>query len=99
MSERLPETICWHCDRALDGASGIDGDDMIPTQGAVSLCIYCGAVALFGPDLRLIPPTDQQLDDLGRDDEFKTQYVRFMWARQYVMLRDSLMRDRSDPDR
>ena len=93
-----PITICWHCDRPLDAASSFD-DGGPPARGSVSLCLYCGAVALFGDDLALVAPTEEQLDELFQSGEFKQQWAKFMWARQYVMLRDSLLRDRSDPDR
>jgi hypothetical protein len=95
---RMPVTICWHCDRALDAATAVETTGP-PEPGAVSLCLYCGAVAFFGPDLVLRAPTTDELDELGKNGEFKMAWVTFMWARQYVMLRESLMRDRSDPDR
>jgi hypothetical protein len=97
-STRTPLTICWHCDRALDAATPID-DDAVPEPGAVSLCMYCGAVSYFEHDLRLRPPTHAELDELEQNDEFRRQYVRFAWARQRVMLQANLLRDRSDPDR
>jgi hypothetical protein len=95
-----PTTLCWHCDRMLDAASGFgDGDGLVPSSGAVSLCLYCGAVAIFGEDLILRPPTKEELDNLGEDKEFRRSYTGFTWARQYVMLNQSLLRDREDPDR
>lgn len=98
-ADRLPVAICWHCDRVLDAATPIDDGDPQPEPGAISLCLYCGAVAYFGDDLALRPPTEAELEQLGANPEFRQQYVQFGWARQYVMLRDSLLRDRSDPDR
>lgn len=97
---RTPLTVCWHCDRPLDAATPIDAGDPVPDEGAVSLCLYCGAVGIFGDDMRLQPPTEAQLDELGDNADFRNRYVVFSWARQYVMLKgDGLMRDRSDPDR
>jgi len=98
-TDNLPMSICWHCDRALDAATGIGNDDQ-PEEGAVSLCMYCGAVAIFGEDQRLEKPTRDVLDQLEDLPEFRTAFVRFNWLRQYVMIEaDGLMRDRSDPDR
>jgi hypothetical protein len=97
-SERVPVTICWHCDRPLDAATGID-DAGKPSEGAVSLCLYCGAVAVFGPDLTMLPPTEELLDELAHDREFRETFTRFAWSRQYVMRNASLLRDREDPDR
>jgi hypothetical protein len=96
---RTPVTICWHCDRPLDAATPVDGEIGAPESGAVSLCMYCGTVAMFGPDLVLRAPTEAEIDALAEDAEFMRTWARFMWARQYVLLRSNLMRDRSDPDR
>lgn len=96
---RLPVTICWHCDRPLDAAESLDSELWRPEPGAVSLCMYCGAVAIFGPDMRLERPTGAQLDELARNAEFRHTWARFMWARQQLMLDHNLLRDRKDPDR
>jgi hypothetical protein len=61
--------------------------------------MYCGAVAVFGPGLILMPPTKELLDDLQEDKEFRQNYLAFSWARQYIMLNSNLMRDREDLDR
>jgi len=96
----VPVTLCWHCDRALDAASGFGPTEgMVPHPGAISLCMYCGAIAIFGSDLRLYPLTEAELDDMRTDESFMTQYMSFAWARQYVMIKESLMREREDPDR
>lgn len=98
-SQRTPVTICWHCDRPLDAASGFGPTEgMEAHPGAVSLCLYCGAVAIFGPDLILLPPTKEQLDEMGEDHDFVTTYMQFAWARQYVMIQSKLMHDEG-PDR
>jgi len=100
---RLPITLCWHCDRALDAATSLDGAGEVgegnPEEGAVSLCMYCGAVAIFGEDQRLLRPTKEHLDALEDIPEFRSAFVTFNWARQYVMIQASLMRDGEDPDR
>jgi hypothetical protein len=99
-SSRTPLTVCWHCDRPLDAASGFgDTEGLTPEPGAISLCMYCGAVAVFGPDLQLEKPSEELLDGLEDSREFRQTWVRFMWARQRLMLTVNLMRDREDPDR
>lgn len=97
---RYPITMCWHCDHALDAATELFEGTATPEPGAISLCLYCGAVATFGPDLILYPPTREELDDLEKDIEFRKMYTQFSWARQYVMIQSNLMRkQREDPDR
>lgn len=95
---RTPVTMCWHCDQPLDAASPLQ-PDIKPHSGAVSLCLYCGAVAIFGPDLILYPPSREELDEMEEDKDFMNSYVQFAWARQYLMIQTNLMRDRDDPDR
>ena len=96
---RMPVTICWHCDQPLDAASGFGPTEgMMPQEGVISLCFYCGAVAVVGPELLLYPPSREELDNLEKDSSFMNQYMNFAWARQYVMIKKSLMRDREDPD-
>jgi hypothetical protein len=83
----------------LDAASDIDQHWPVkPYPGAISLCLYCGAVAIFGPDMILYPPDEQTLDELAQDVEFRQKYTSFSWARQYVMIGRSLMRPGEDPD-
>ena len=98
--ERVPATLCWHCDRMLDAASGLaPNEGAKPESGAVSLCLYCGAIAVFAEELALRPPTEAELNDMEKDRDFRTAFTRFAWARQYVMRRQSLLRERADPDR
>jgi hypothetical protein len=94
----VPKAMCWHCDRLLDAAASMD-DGPKPEPGAVSLCLYCGAVGVFGPDLMLSAPDKALLDELWGEDEFRQNFVAFNWARQYVMIEHSLMRNREDQDR
>jgi hypothetical protein len=100
-TNRVPVTLCWHCDRMLDAAHGIlesEGEKASP--GAISLCLYCGAIAIFGPDLEMRRPTRSELDVLAKEADFRQAFVRFNWARQFVMIKSSLMRpEDGDPDR
>jgi hypothetical protein len=96
---RLPVTMCWHCDRPLDAASDIEDPPQQPHEGAISLCMYCGAVARFGEDLRLEPPDEALLEELQDNPEFRRNFTQFCWARQFVMIKSNLMRDRGDEDR
>lgn len=97
-STRTPFTICWHCDQPLDAASELQPEGHRPTPGAISLCLYCGAVAVFGPELLLYPPTKEELEELAEDREFMQSYMSFAWARQYLMIQHKLLHDEG-PDR
>lgn len=83
----------------LDAATELEGEGS-PTPGAISMCMYCGAIAVFADDLKLRKATRLELDELRFDDDFGRQFYGFQWARQVVMLDSSLMRDDGeDPDR
>jgi hypothetical protein len=71
---------------------------MVPEVGAISLCLYCGAVARFGFGLILYPLTKEDLEALSDDKDFMRTYMQFAWARQYVMINTNLMRSRENPD-
>lgn len=47
----LPGSLCRRCGKALDAASG--SGDAVPTPGDVSVCMYCGTLAVFTDELRL----------------------------------------------
>lgn len=50
---------CLRCESKLDGASGIN-QAHIPTPGSISICIYCGNIAIFGDDMQLCPMTQEE---------------------------------------
>lgn len=87
---RTPLTMCWHCDRPLDAASDLDGNHR-PEPGAVSMCMYCGAIGIFGDDMRLEKPTEEIFDQVFEDRGFQQAFFAFQKARQYLMLRQSLL--------
>lgn len=93
-------SICWHCDRMVDALTPTgDKPDITPDPGSVTLCLYCGAVAIVGEEMTLERPTKEDLDEIIKNDEFRMTYANFSWARQYVMIKGSLMRNRENPDR
>lgn len=96
----VPATLCWHCDRMLDAVDSLEGYQR-PVPGAVSLCLYCGAVGTLDDELRMSKPSKELLDELEENEKFIKTYMNFAWARQYVMINASLMRpNREDnPDR
>jgi hypothetical protein len=91
--------MCWHCDRMLDAATELADEGATAHPGAISLCLYCGAIAVFADDLRLEPCPEELLSKLVEDSDFRKSFVNFNWARQYVMIKENLMRDHDDPDR
>lgn len=64
---RVRSFACLHCGKILDAASGVDDDDMPPKPGDVSICFYCGNIAVFGDNLLLRQPTDKEIIALAGD--------------------------------
>ena len=54
MSTRHPGGQCPECKSKIDGASPCgDDDELVPTPGDLSMCLYCGVWLLF--DEQLLP--------------------------------------------
>jgi hypothetical protein len=93
--QKLPAVECWHCGFKLDAISPMDDSDVVAKPGAISLCMYCGIVGIIGPDMKLIPPSKEVLDNLELDSEFRSMFSFFQWSRNQVAIRvGSLMRDK-----
>lgn len=60
---------CWSCGSGNDAAVGIgETDPGEPSEGAVSVCAYCGAVSVFtGSGLDLRKPAAWELADMLQD--------------------------------
>lgn len=65
---------CWSCGALNDDFMGIgDTDPGTPDEGAISICAYCGAVAVFtGEALLTRKPTKTELADLMADATIRT---------------------------
>lgn len=66
MSVPVPEHKCPYCSHALNRVS-IPGPDPVPEPepGDATVCINCSAVLVFGPDLTVHKPTDEEIVDLA----------------------------------
>jgi hypothetical protein len=56
---RIPEQRCWRCNYRIDATASAIGDPK-PRAGGVSMCLACGAVAIFTKDQRLRKPTPSE---------------------------------------
>jgi hypothetical protein len=65
----MPSSPCLHCGRILDGATNAPDQTGAPEPGALSVCVYCSAVTIFGDDLRLRPLTEGEVEELRADPE------------------------------
>lgn len=64
---------CLRCGAVNDGFSPANTEEVMPTAGSVSICIYCAAVSFFevnaDGDLYLRWPTDQEQHELDQDQD------------------------------
>jgi hypothetical protein len=49
---RIPASACPKCEKRCDSATPL-GRSFVPKPGDISVCLGCGLVLIFGPDLRL----------------------------------------------
>jgi hypothetical protein len=73
---RVPLSLCAACGAPNDGAAA--KDDAVPKDGDVSICAYCGHLAIFRTDLSLRAITAAELAKLCEDEEI----VRLLRLRQ-----------------
>jgi hypothetical protein len=61
---RVPLDACPCCARPIECASALDGSARRPAPGDVTICVSCGAVLRYGPDLRTVhaPEVEPELD-------------------------------------
>ena len=57
--------------------SGIFVEEAIPSEGDVTICIYCGHISVFNTDLTLRNPTDEEIHIIAGDQRIlKIQKAR-----------------------
>ena len=73
---RMPECHCPYCGKKISAASNAI-DEGEPKVGDVTICLYCGEVAMFDADLHLREPTADETIAIARDG--RTDQLRKMW--------------------
>ncbi len=94
--DKAAESRCPSCNTVLDESSGIS-DAKAPREGDVSICIYCGAILVFGPKLVLRPPTAAELDGLKQSSSWET-VKRARLAAQSLGVERKTKRDGAGPN-
>lgn len=64
-----PKSNCTICDSPLDAATGALHTGARPEAGDVSVCLYCGNVAVFDEALSLRSPTTEEKSIFDRDEQ------------------------------
>lgn len=72
----LKEDHCPFCDYKVTAATEALGDHR-PSSGDFSICLNCGAIAVFQDDLKLRRPTEKEAREIRQDKEIlEMQIVR-----------------------
>jgi len=58
-------SACLCCGKRLDAATGVTGKHK-PSAGAATICLDCGHVMVFGEDLRLRNPSEEERADIEK---------------------------------
>lgn len=56
-------SCCAGCGKKLDGATGVD-KNIRPKVGDVTVCVYCLTIQLYGPEMVLHLPSDDEMGGL-----------------------------------
>jgi hypothetical protein len=65
-TRRLRTDHCTRCGKEIDAATAY-GNNARPSPGAVSICIGCNHIMVFGDDLRLRDPTPDEAVMIAND--------------------------------
>lgn len=76
---------CLRCGEHIDGHSGVEDEAAQPYPGALSICAYCGKLAMFASDdgeaLYLRELSDEEREEWGRNPEVIKVVAAIMMVR------------------
>jgi hypothetical protein len=84
----IGEQRCAKCGYKMDQASDAFGEDK-PKPGDLSVCLNCGAIAVFGENLQLREPTPEEKLKIAGDESVTHVQV----ARAYIVDKDLRQED------
>lgn len=76
---------CLKCDAKLDDFASLNQAGTLPRENDISVCLYCGNVAIFtgnSMDLRPLTPEEKTLADEDYRVLFAQEFVRAMRDRR-----------------
>lgn len=76
ITTKIPPHSCAKCGYGMDATTSAYGKGR-PSEGDVSMCLNCGALAVFNKDLTLRQPTKEEQDSLNLNPSIiKAQITR-----------------------
>ena len=75
---RMPDDKCSYCGKLFTQAAAAHWNpSSLPEPGSVSICVGCGSLHVFGDDLHLRRPTEEELAVMKADGEFWDEITRY----------------------
>lgn len=80
---QIPASTCSSCNSHTDAATCVDGKSL-PSPGDVSICLYCGHIAVFSDDMILRPLTSEEMHEVaGNKAILQAQSIRAEYERKH----------------
>lgn len=81
------DNICFKCHNQLDAATQLQ--DHSPEEGDLNICAYCGNVAKYDADLRLVQVSDIELEIIFEQEPMlREQILQIKMLLGHVMFPD-----------
>lgn len=78
-----PPCVCLYCGKRLDRMSPVAGNPQ-PHEGAVTICIRCGAVMRVSANLTPEGFSDEEIAEITQDPEWMAQIAKIVRAVHFV---------------
>lgn len=80
MKKKVPVSVCVSCGESNDSFTSVKADDARPKSGDISICLYCGHVAIYDDNLTLRELTDDEMYEIaGHPILLRAQAVSAMY--------------------
>ena len=71
---------CPVCDSGFDAASAVDGEDLTPEPGDITICLYCGEWMMFDDDtLPTLKPSAAEMRQAPAELLLAAERLRLRW--------------------
>lgn len=80
VTTRHATSNCPTCGAGFDAASAVDGEDVAPKPGDISVCLYCGEWLMFDDDtLPTLKPTEEEMKQASAALLVEAREMRARW--------------------
>lgn len=80
----IPESKCPHCQKPLNRSTDPDGENT-PSPGDLSICWYCGELAIHGENLELRKLEESELAEIAETEPETYQYLQQLRSKRQII--------------